>query len=301
MEIASLLDCLMAATAAIVDSSQDTSAFGANEGTASAFFTERNAWSLGILALAAFIQATVGFAAALFGLPLLLWAGNDLMSSQVLIISAMLPQNIFAVWKLRKSIDLREVWVPAALRIAALPIGIAGLAIVLSWSATSINQFVAVLILLALALQAMVGIEWKSAKHPLWVITVFGGSGILQGVSGMSGPPMVLWVHGQRYTMDRARAFLFAIYITNFIPQIGLLWWKFGNPVFHAMQVGFLALPLVLVSAMFGLKLGSWLGDRWLRPVTYACLLWIALSSLLEPWLRTIVVPWIQTLFTSQL
>jgi hypothetical protein len=253
--------------------------------------TSRVLWTLIILSASALIQTTVGFAAALFGLPLLMWAGNDLMESQIMIITAMLPQNVFAVWKLRKSIDLREVIVPATIRIAALPIGVAGLAVVLTWSAVRINQFVGGLILLAVGIQALVGIEWKNAKKPFWVAVTFGGSGILQGVSGMSGPPMVLWVHGQRYSIDRARAFLFSMYISNFIPQILLLWLKFGNTVFQAMIVAALSLPLVILSAMLGLRLGSLLGDRWLRPITYAGLVVLALYSLLAPWLRSFLYP----------
>jgi hypothetical protein len=253
--------------------------------------TSRVLWTLIILSASALIQTTVGFAAALFGLPLLMWAGNDLMESQIMIITAMLPQNVFAVWKLRKSIDLREVIVPATIRIAALPIGVAGLAVVLTWSAVRINQFVGGLILLAVGIQALVGIEWKNAKKPFWVAVTFGGSGILQGVSGMSGPPMVLWVHGQRYSIDRARAFLFSMYISNFIPQILLLWLKFGNTVFQAMIVAALSLPLVILSAMLGLRLASLLGDRWLRPITYAGLVVLALYSLLAPWLRSFLYP----------
>lgn len=248
-------------------------------------FSMRTLWSILIVAVAALIQSTVGFAAALFGLPLLLWVGNNLMESQVLIITAIFPQNVLAVWKLREHIDLREVVWPAAIRIAALPVGIAGLAVVLSWSASSINQFVGVMILLIVAMQSLVGIEWKGARKPIWLLIVFGGSGILQGISGLSGPPMVLWVHAQRYSSNRARAFLFAMYTTNFFPQIALLWWKFGSSVFQAMLVGLLSLPLVMTGAMLGLKLGSWLGDRWLRTATYVGLVLIALASLLEPWL----------------
>jgi hypothetical protein len=262
-------------------------------------FSAQAVWSCLIVAASALVQATVGFAAAMFGLPLLLWAGNDLMESQVLLVTAMFPQNVFSLWKLRRSIDLREVAWPATIRIAALPLGIAGLAVVMTWPTGRIHQFVGVLILVALGIQALVGIQWPTARKPLWMGLVFGGSGILQGISGMSGPPMVLWVHAQRYSHDHARAFLFAMYITNFIPQILLLWWKFGSPVLQAMQVGVLALPLVLVCAGLGLRLGTWLGDRWLRSVTFALLLWIGLSSLLEPWLHTVVFPWIRSLQVS--
>lgn len=250
------------------------------------FFDSRTCFSLAILAAAAFLQSTVGFAAALFGLPLLLWAGNDLMTAQVLVISAMLPQNIFAVYKLRKSIDYREVVWPAILRISGLPIGIAGLAVVMTWSAAAVQQMVGCIILSAVAMQALIGIEWKSAKRWYWLVITFGGSGILQGLSGMSGPPMVLWVHGQRYAADRARAFLFAMYISNFLPQVLLLSFKFGPDVWRSVLLAAMSLPVVLLSASLGLRLGSWLGDRWLRPITYAFLVCLALSNILQPWFR---------------
>lgn len=243
--------------------------------------------SLLILAAAAFLQSTVGFAAALFGLPLLLWVGNDLMTCQVLIITAMLPQNVYSVWKLRHSIDYREVLLPAAFRISGLPIGIAGLAVVMTWSYDGVQQLVGSIILAAVVMQALIGIEWKSAKRWHWVAITFGGSGILQGLSGMSGPPMVLWVHGQRYSADRARAFLFAMYISNFLPQVLLLAWRFGSSVWYSVLLATLSLPLVLVSARLGLRLGSWFGDRWLRPLTYAFLVCLAISSIVQPWLRS--------------
>lgn len=251
--------------------------------TTQGLLTTQVAISLCILALAALIQATVGFAAALVGLPLLIWAGNDLVSSQIMIISAMLPQNLLSVWKLRRSIDYSEVVVPAIIRIAALPIGVAGLVVVMTWSKGQINQLVGVIVLLAVAIQALAGVEWKNARWWPWLLLTFGGSGILQGLSGMSGPPMVLWVHGQRYSADRARAFLFAMYISNFLPQLGLVWWRFGNAVPRAALIGMMSLPLVLVGAVLGLKLGSRLGDRWLRPLTYAALIAIAVNSLLAP------------------
>lgn len=292
LEIANALDSLLVPTWSIIDLLRGF-VYGelltdvSRGGLADTLMSIRTLWSIVIVAAAALIQAMVGFASAMFALPLLLWVGNDLMESQVLIITAMLPQNLLALWKLRKSIDLREVVWPAAIRIAALPIGIAGLAVVLTWSASRINQFVGVLILVAIAMQALVGIEWKSARKPFWLVTVFGGSGILQGISGMSGPPMVMWVHAQRYSSERARAFLFAMYITNFIPQIVLLWWKFGDVVFQAMLIGLLSVPLVLPTTTIGLKLGGWLGDRWLRSVSILGLVLIALSSLLEPLIQS--------------
>ncbi|GIX00639.1 MAG: membrane protein [Pirellulaceae bacterium] len=248
----------------------------------------QQAWlSILILAAASFIQATVGFAAALFGLPLLLWAGNDLMSAQVMIITAMLPQNLFAVWKFRRHIEMREVAAPMALRLAGLPIGIYGLTHVLQWSPAQINQLVGFILLLAVLMQGLVGIQWKSADRWYWIAVIFGGSGVLQGLTGMSGPPMVLWVHGRRMSIDRARAFLFTMYIANFPVQILLLAARYGTSVWKAMMIAALAVPGVMLGAVWGLRLGSWLGEARVRPLSYIGLLCLALYSLLWPVIRS--------------
>ncbi|HBE70321.1 MAG TPA: hypothetical protein DDW52_19405, partial [Planctomycetaceae bacterium] len=76
---------------------------------ASTWLDSQSITAVAILTLAALVQSTVGFAAALFGLPLLMLAGIDLMSAVVMIITAMLPQNFLSVWKLRDSIQLKEV------------------------------------------------------------------------------------------------------------------------------------------------------------------------------------------------
>lgn len=239
-----------------------------------------------MLTIAATIQATVGFAAALFAMPLLIWGGSNLMAAQLMVVTAMLPQNVFGVWRLRHAITLQEVAVPATIRIAAMPIGILGLGYLMTWPLDAVNQFVGIMIIAVIVSQAWVGVEWKTAKRWYWVLITFGGSGILQGLSGMSGPPLVLWVHGQRYSADHARAFLFAIFISNFIPQLALLQWKFGNVIWQSVGIAVLALPFVLLGAMLGLRIGHRLGERWLRKISYLGLFCLGLSSLLAPWLK---------------
>ena len=64
-----------------------------------------------------------------------------------------------------------------------------------------------------------------------------------------------------------------------------MLFAKFGTPVVSAATTALFSIPLVLMSASLGLKLGSWFGDRRLRPLTYCCLLALAISSVLRPWI----------------
>lgn len=246
-------------------------------------FTAQVGWSIVILIVSALLQATAGFGAAVLGLPLLLFAGNRLYEAQILLLCAMLPQNLFACWRLRKSIDYREVALPALIRTLAMPLGILGLSALMMQSEQIIGQVVGGIILLSILLQAMAGVEFKSKRSWPWMVLAFGSSGILQGLSGIGGPPMILWVFGQRFSVDRARAFLFAIYAVNFIPQMIFLRWKFGIDIWNSVFLGFLVTPLVLLAAEGGLRLGTHLGDRWMRPAVFMALAVLALIMILRP------------------
>ncbi|MEM8733288.1 MAG: sulfite exporter TauE/SafE family protein [Planctomycetota bacterium] len=241
--------------------------------------------SILVLSLAALVQAAIGFGAALLSIPLLLWVGNDLMVSQVLVFTAMMPQNVLGFWRLRENVTREDIVTPALIRIAALPLGVLCLTYVLTWSPAQVNQLVGLLIFLAVVSQFFIGIEWRNATRWYWMLVTFGGSGFLQGLSGMSGPPLVLWVHGQRFEAAKARAFLFAMYISNFAPQLLILWLRFGSAVWIAVGVAILSLPTVLLGAMLGLKVGQQIGER-LRTISYVMLLGLAIFSLVSPWVR---------------
>lgn len=238
-----------------------------------------------ILAGSACLQATVGFAAGLMGIPLLLWAGNTLPEAQVLIITAMLPQNALLLWKLRHHTSLSETAFPAAVRLSFLPLGILSLAWLISHWAMVVKPLVGAVVLAAVATQAINGRQWHTAGRWYWIVATFGLSGLLQGLSGMSAPPMLLWVHGQRFSVNRARSFLFAMYLSNFLPQLALMLWTFGPKLLTCVLLALAALPLILLGSLVGLRLGNRLGDRWLRPTTYVLLVWMAVACLLDPWL----------------
>lgn len=242
--------------------------------------------SILILAASATLQATVGFAAGLMGIPLLLWAGNSLPQAQIMIITAMLPQNAFSLWKLRHHTSVKEIAWPAAIRLAFLPLGILGLAWLVQHSAGTIKPLVGSIVLLAVLMQTLNQRPWTTASRWYWVVTAFGSSGLLQGLSGMSAPPMLLWLHGQRFAAHRARSFLFAIYLSSFLPQLLLMFWTFSPALLSSMLVAALALPLVLLGTYVGLAIGNRYGERWLRPATYTLLVWMAIACLLDPWLH---------------
>lgn len=238
-----------------------------------------------ILAGSACLQATVGFAAGLMGIPLLLWVGNTLPEAQVLIITAMLPQNALLLWKLRSHTSLSETAFPAAVRLSCMPLGLLGLAWLVCNYEFIVQPLVGTIVLAAVLTQAFSGQSWHTAGRWYWIVATFGLSGLLQGLSGMSAPPMLLWVHGQRFSVNRARSFLFAMYLSNFLPQLALMLWAFGPKLLTCVSLAIVALPLIVLGSLLGLRLGNRLGDRWLRPTTYVLLVWMAVACLLDPWL----------------
>lgn len=238
-----------------------------------------------VLSASACLQAAVGFAAGLMGVPLLLWVGNSLPEAQVLIITAMLPSNALALWKLRAHTSWREVAAPALVRLAFLPVGVFGLAWLMHCSSSLVQPLLGVIVLAAVAVQTMGGHAWSTADRWYWIGATFGLSGILQGISGMSAPPMLLWIHGQRFAANRARSFLFAMYLSNFIPQLALMLWTFGPGMWKSVLLAVVALPGIMIGSAIGLKIGNRLSDKWLRQATYVVLVWLAIACLLDPWL----------------
>jgi uncharacterized membrane protein YfcA len=206
--------------------------------------------------------------------------------AQIMIITAMFPQNAYSLWKLRQHTSWQEVAAPASIRLAFLPIGILTLAWLVEHSVGMIKPLVGGIVLAAVILQSFNGRPWTTAGRWYWVLVAFGTSGLLQGFSGMSAPPMLLWLHGQRFAAKRARSFLFAIYLSSFVPQLLLMFVTFSPELLGSMRVAVMALPLVLVGTYCGLAIGNRFGDRWLRPVTYTLLVWMALACMLDPWLN---------------
>jgi uncharacterized protein len=243
--------------------------------------TERLVLSMLVLALSAMLQATLGFAAGVLGIPLLMWSGNSLPEAQLMIITAMLPQNLLGLWRLRSHVTLREIAWPGLIRVLCLPLGLLGMSTILVTAPHWIDPLIGTLILVAVVTQWVRGSSWPTAGRWYWVLPTFGLSGLLQGLTGMSAPPMVLWLQGQRLPADKSRAFLFSMYLISFLPQLCLMLWGFGPTMLSSGLVSVAALPLVLIAAAIGLRFGTVLGEHRLRPAIYLLLIWMALTAIL--------------------
>jgi uncharacterized membrane protein YfcA len=236
-----------------------------------------------ILAFCGALQAMIGFAAAMFGIPLLMLCGFEMPEAQVIVITAMLPQNVLAVWQLRKELTWREWLVPALVRIAFLPLGV----LVMGWMQDEakplLRQLVGAVMLTATCMQWVGRKEKKTESTSSWMLGTFSLSGFLQGLCGMSGAPMVLWCYARPWSSHKVRAFLFTVYLTSFVPQWVMLAGRFGKIIPAAGLRTVMALPLILLGAVVGLRLAHYIPDHAARHLSYTVLIVLAAIELLHP------------------
>src|SRR4051794_29938420 len=239
-----------------------------------------------VLFFSSVVQGAVGFAAGLFGIPLLMLTGVSFPDAVAISLVAAAPQNIIPAWQLRHEIDYRRALRPMLIRYALMPVGVCVLWLVGHSSKDLASQIVGVIVLLIVTVQRALAVSPQQRLHAAWEWLAFGLGGFLLGFCGMGGPPMVLWVLAHDWSMNRARAFLFYIFATGLIPQAILLWLFFGSEVLDAMLLSAAALPIVVVGLWCGLFLSRRLPDEVLKRASVAVLIAIAVSAIATPYLK---------------
>jgi len=240
-----------------------------------------------ILACSSVIQGTVGFAAGLFGIPLLMLVGVDLPKAIMIMLIAATVQNALGAYRLRRTIDYPKTVLPTVLRLITVPVG----AYLLLHTQTSVNpdrvkQIVGVVLLLVIGIDSLWQIKPRESLHVGWGYLAFSLSGLMAGFCGMGGPPLVVWVNSHEWPAVKARAFLFFVFLTGMLPHIVALFLIFGGRLWAGVLLGLLALPIVLAATSFGLWLGNMLSRQRLRRLTYLLLGLIAIAAIVGPYFK---------------
>jgi len=236
-----------------------------------------------ILFFGSFIQGTVGFAFGLVAMPALIWAGLPLSDAVAMISVANLFQGAFASYDLRRHIPWREVIPATAIRYLTMPLGIVILMMIESWDKAQIRQIIGLVILLVLIAQLLFKMEPKERIHPVWTISTFSLSGIMQGMVAMGGPAVVFWVMVQNWTSQQARAFTLSLFLFSAPVQLLLLYFMTGNQVVAAMLTGLALTPLVFIGTKLGIKCGNQLDRQLLKKLTQLIWAVMAVVSIISP------------------
>lgn len=236
-----------------------------------------------VLSIGTFIQSASGFAAGLLIMSILVWLGYPIPEAQIALLIATIPQNLWGVWSFRDAIEPKRLFWPAVGRLGFLPVGIATLWWMDTLPPVRIKQVVGGLLLVITLTIVFLRVSPRERLHPAWSWLAFPASGFLQGLVGMGGPAMVLWVQAHDWDTRRSRGFLFAMYLISLFPAMAMISWTFGRRVGPAAIMALLLMPLLLAVTNYGLRAGTWLGRKRLRRLTISLLIFVAAMSLLSP------------------
>lgn len=233
-----------------------------------------------ILTLASMLQSVVGFGYALFATPLLVWLGLPLPGVITLVATCSLLQALAGVRNLRATVPWRLSLTATGVRLAGLIIGLLLLKRLVVLEKDQIGAIIGVILCGLVAVQLLWRPQPVKKLHPGWTGLAFTGSGVLGGLCGMGGPPLVLWAMAHDWPTQKIRGFLFATFATSIPIQIVLLTLTFGTTILWYAAIGIALLPLVYAGSAIGLPIGNRFAGPGLRRVAYAVLFATGVSAI---------------------
>lgn len=239
-----------------------------------------------VLCLGVFVQSAAGFAAGLIIVPCLLLQDFSIAEAQAALLVATIPQNASGIWRFRDSITAKEVATPGITRVVFFPIGCFLLTYLQTFPMDRVRQVVGVVVLLITFAIISFKPRPRDSLHPAWAWIAFPISGVLQGLLGMGGPPMVFWVQAHDWSTRQTRGFMFSMYLISIAPALLVLYYYFGDVIVQPMIGAAATIPVLLVVTVLGLKFGDRLGRQRLRKVTYGLLILIGINGVLSPIIR---------------
>lgn len=234
-----------------------------------------------ILFFAAMAQGAVGFGYALFATPLLLWLGMPLPNAITLVTTSTLIQSSIGAAQLRNFVPWRISIVATAVRIVFAVVGILILARIQLLDRAQIRLVIGCILCALVLIQLLWRPQPVSSMHWAWGGFAFITSGILQGISGMGGPPLVIWSMAHNWTTQKTRGFLFTVFALGVPFQILLLCTAFGAGILKSVAVGIAFLPLVYLGSILGLPVGNRMPKAKLRFIAYMVLLGVGISAVM--------------------
>lgn len=235
----------------------------------------------GVLTLASLVQSAIGFAYALVATPLLIWIGVPLPNAITVVATCSLVQSIIGARHLRAAVPWRLALIATLVRMSMLVVGLLVLRQMAGLDTRTVRFVVGVVLCILVLTQLVAKARPTGNMHWAWGGLAFSTSGLLAGMCGMGGPPLVLWSVRHDWPVERNRGFLFTVFAVSIPIQIVLLYLAFGADILTSVVTALLFMPAVLLGACVGLPLGNRLPRAVLSEIVYITLLLIGLSSII--------------------
>ncbi|HEB60938.1 MAG TPA: sulfite exporter TauE/SafE family protein [Phycisphaeraceae bacterium] len=239
-----------------------------------------------IVFLGSILQSAAGFAFGMFAIPLLILSGFSAYEAIAIISVCGTVQTIMGLYALRQHIQLKSAITVAATAALFLPPGVLLLSRIQLLEPMRIRQLFGVIVLAALLVQMIWRIKPRTYLHPAWGVVAGSLSGFMSGMSGMGGPPLVIWVMSHTWSTERTKATLWLIFTILTPIQIIMLYLRFGTLAFIAAGTGLALAPVVLLGMIPGMWLGKQIGKPLLRRISYIILLLISVYAIVQPYIN---------------
>ena len=234
-----------------------------------------------VIGFAALIQSAVGFGFLLFATPLILWIGFPLPAVVMLVSTCSTVQAALGAQHLRATVPWRLTFTATGVRLVAVIIGLFLLKRIVNLDVNYIKLVVGSIVGLIVIIKLLLRPPSEEKSHWGWAGFAFVVSGLLSGICGIGGPPLVLWSTAQNWATNKTRAFLFGVLAISTPIQIILLGLMFGVELFRYVIIGVAFFPAAYLGYFVGLPIGNRMRRTRHRLIADIILLLVAGSTVL--------------------
>lgn len=240
-----------------------------------------------ILAFGSTLQCAAGFGYGMFSIPMLIFLGMQPYEAIPVLSMCGLFQTVIGAYLLRKHVNWYQLTIMIFIASACLPVGVWVLDRISLLEPDAVAQVFGLIILVALVIQILWKVTPREKLHKGWCVLAMSMSGFMAGMSGMGGPPAVIWVMAHNWTNERSRATLWTLFAGLTPIQLLVLYYKFGEPVTGAVGTGLLYAPVTVLAMIPGMWIGKKISKQHLRLISYGILFLISVYAICNPVIKS--------------
>jgi len=236
-----------------------------------------------VLFLASVLHSAAGFAFALLAIPVLLIGGFQPQAVIAITAVSVVVHGCLSIVRSSEKPDWKGLSWLIAIGAAMQPIGNWILSQILFLSRGQICQIFGCILLAVVILRLTLRPEPREHLPPVWGVITMIASGIISGMSGMGGPPIVFWLIAHKWSNDRMRVTMWAIFSSMAVTNLCWMSARFGEPVWNAIVLGLLFTPVTLLGTLPGSRIGAKMSPVTMRNVATTILVVVAVYAILQP------------------
>jgi uncharacterized membrane protein YfcA len=237
-----------------------------------------------VLFLGSVLHSAAGFAFALFAIPVLLFLGWAPYQAIALTAVCVIVHGCISVGRSNERPEWKSILGWVAIAVGMQPVGGWILGQIVSLERTRVAQVFGCILLAVLAVKLWLRPEPQERLHPRWGVLTMLVSGVISGLSGMGGPPIVLWLMAHKWPNERIRVTLWTMFAGLAVTNLCWLAWRFGRPVVEAGAVGLLFTPITFLGTLPGARIAAKMSPDTMRNAATVILVLVAVYAVSQPY-----------------